>query len=246
MRRLRPGLVIGVTTVVPATLAAARLRRLPCLLYAAELRSPAGDVVTRVEERMATTVVACSTTAARQFHAARVVYPGIDDSEGPSREAARDALALPRDALVVATAGNLSHGRGQDVLIRAIADLDGDVLGLIAGAPHPRRRDLDYRAQLRRARRPARPRRARPPARPRPRRGEGLRRGGRGGEPDATRRRLRPRRNRGDRGPPTRRRFELRRGGGGRRRPRPARPARRLNRARLRSPSPPSGGAVCR
>ncbi len=148
MRRLRPGLVIGVTTVVPATLAAARLRRLPCLLYAAELRSPAGDVVTRVEERMATTVVACSTTAARQFHAARVVYPGIDDSEGPSREAARDALALPRDAWVVATAGNLSHGRGQDVLIRAIADLDGDVLGLIAGAPHPRRRDLDYRAQL--------------------------------------------------------------------------------------------------
>ena len=51
------------------------------------------------------------------------------------RGAARTALGLPRDAFVVAVLGRISGWKGQDVAIRALAQLDDDAVLLIAGQP---------------------------------------------------------------------------------------------------------------
>jgi glycosyltransferase involved in cell wall biosynthesis len=52
------------------------------------------------------------------------------------RAAARAALGLPQDAFVCAILGRISSWKGQDVLIRALAGLDG-ALALVAGDPWP-------------------------------------------------------------------------------------------------------------
>jgi glycosyltransferase involved in cell wall biosynthesis len=51
------------------------------------------------------------------------------------RTAARAALGLPADASVVAVLGRISGWKGQDVAIRALAQLDADWMLLIAGQP---------------------------------------------------------------------------------------------------------------
>ena len=53
----------------------------------------------------------------------------------PERGAARDALGLPPDAFVIAVLGRISGWKGQDVAIRALAQLDDDAVLLIAGQP---------------------------------------------------------------------------------------------------------------
>jgi glycosyltransferase involved in cell wall biosynthesis len=50
------------------------------------------------------------------------------------RAAARAALGLPQDAFVCAILGRISTWKGQDVLIRAVAEVDG-ALALVAGDP---------------------------------------------------------------------------------------------------------------
>jgi glycosyltransferase involved in cell wall biosynthesis len=51
------------------------------------------------------------------------------------RGAAREALGLPADAFVIAVLGRISGWKGQDVAIRALAQLDDDSVLLIAGQP---------------------------------------------------------------------------------------------------------------
>jgi glycosyltransferase involved in cell wall biosynthesis len=51
------------------------------------------------------------------------------------RGAAREALGLPADAFVIAVLGRISGWKGQDVAIRALAQLDEDCVLLIAGQP---------------------------------------------------------------------------------------------------------------
>ena len=51
------------------------------------------------------------------------------------RAAAREALGLPADAFVVAVLGRISGWKGQDVAIRALAQLADDSVLLIAGQP---------------------------------------------------------------------------------------------------------------
>ncbi len=63
------------------------------------------------------------------------------------RDVARAALGLPADAFVVTILGRISTWKGQDVLIRALAQLHGDdAIALVAGDPWPgeeaRLRDL--------------------------------------------------------------------------------------------------------
>jgi glycosyltransferase involved in cell wall biosynthesis len=48
---------------------------------------------------------------------------------------ARAALDLPREGLVVAVLGRISGWKGQDVLVRALAELPPDAHVLVAGAP---------------------------------------------------------------------------------------------------------------
>jgi glycosyltransferase involved in cell wall biosynthesis len=53
------------------------------------------------------------------------------------RAAARRALGLPADAFVCAILGRISTWKGQDMLIRALAELDDDSIALVAGDPWP-------------------------------------------------------------------------------------------------------------
>jgi glycosyltransferase involved in cell wall biosynthesis len=75
---------------------------------------------------------------------------GIDARRAPVGEA-RATLALPADAFVVAVLGRIAGWKGQDVLIRALAHLPGDVVALVAGAPWPgderRQRELEALAK---------------------------------------------------------------------------------------------------
>jgi glycosyltransferase involved in cell wall biosynthesis len=51
------------------------------------------------------------------------------------RDLARQTLGLPRDAFVIAVLGRISGWKGQDVAVRALAQLGGDSVLLIAGQP---------------------------------------------------------------------------------------------------------------
>jgi glycosyltransferase involved in cell wall biosynthesis len=55
--------------------------------------------------------------------------------ERADRAASRSALGLPADAFVFAVLGRISGWKGQDVAIRALAQMDGDTVLLIAGQP---------------------------------------------------------------------------------------------------------------
>lgn len=58
--------------------------------------------------------------------------PGAAD-----RAASRVALGLPPEAFVVAVLGRIAAWKGQDVLLRALAQLPADAVALVAGAPWP-------------------------------------------------------------------------------------------------------------
>jgi glycosyltransferase involved in cell wall biosynthesis len=68
--------------------------------------------------------------------AAFTIYDGLAVAPRRApRAAARKALGLPGDALVVAVLGRISGWKGQDVAIRALAHLPSDAVLLIAGQP---------------------------------------------------------------------------------------------------------------
>jgi glycosyltransferase involved in cell wall biosynthesis len=74
--------------------------------------------------------------------AARVLHDGLAVTpRRADRAAARAALALPADAVVVAVLGRVSGWKGQDVLVRALAEPSlryrADVVALVAGDPWP-------------------------------------------------------------------------------------------------------------
>ncbi|HEX2085212.1 MAG TPA: glycosyltransferase family 4 protein [Solirubrobacteraceae bacterium] len=166
LRRERPDLAIVATTTLPALILAARLERVPTIVYATELyrqgsrgdvlRAAAGRAMMRVNARLASVTVASSRTVARTIAMPRrtiVAYPSIDPAlaEGDA-DAFRRRHGLPADGPCLATLGNIARGRGQDVAIRALADLRRDHPGaylVIAGEPHPRPRDRGFAVELR-------------------------------------------------------------------------------------------------
>jgi glycosyltransferase involved in cell wall biosynthesis len=83
-----------------------------------------------------------SAATARQFTVrARVVYDGLatQPPRAPRAEA-RAALGLPDDRPVVAVVGRISDWKGQDVLVRALAEpilRERRVIGVLAGEPWP-------------------------------------------------------------------------------------------------------------
>ncbi|HEY0633504.1 MAG TPA: glycosyltransferase family 4 protein [Thermoleophilaceae bacterium] len=168
LRRRRPDLVVAVTTVLPAVLIAARLEKIPSVVYAAELYEQRwkgapplrlwGALLARATAALSDGVVSCSAAVARQFPARpsrphAVAYPpiGREYAEGDrARGRARYGLAEEDFCLVVV--GNLGRGRGQDVAIRALPLIrrhHPSARLLIVGAAHPRPADLAYAAELR-------------------------------------------------------------------------------------------------
>jgi glycosyltransferase involved in cell wall biosynthesis len=163
IRRTRPALVVAVTTMLPALLLAARAERVPRLVYAAEL-APRGDVVRRVSgaallrltRALADGLVCCSEAVAAQFEGPDappigVAYPPIAAGGAGDGEGLRARLGIEPSAPCVAVVGNISHGRGQDVLVRALPSVRArlpELRVLVVGDPHPRTADVAYRDEL--------------------------------------------------------------------------------------------------
>ncbi len=167
IRDRRPDLVVVVTSMLPAASIAAAFERVPTLIYCGELfdrgygtgpiRAIAGRGLAALTGRLADGIVACSEAVAMQFAGSapsvlEVVYPPISDGygagDGPGFRA-RHGIAA--DAPLLATAGYLTEGRGQDTLIRAmpavLAAAPRSRL-VIAGEPFPRPQDHAYRRYL--------------------------------------------------------------------------------------------------
>jgi D-inositol-3-phosphate glycosyltransferase len=151
--------------MLPALLVAARAERVPRLVYAAELvptgpglgRRIGGVALLRLSRSLADGLVCCSETVAAQFRAPgappiAVAYPPIGPDGKPGDGAAlRARLGIAPGAPCVAVIGNISRGRGQDVLVRALPSLRArlpELRALVVGDPHPRTADVAYRDEL--------------------------------------------------------------------------------------------------
>lgn len=163
IRRAEPDLVVCATAMLPAVLVAARAERVPSLLHAAEIlsagRSPArrlaGRALVRAAGCAAAGVAACSETVAAQYGGrAAVVPPPIPDAfAGGDGDAFRKRHGIPDGVPLLVCAGSLSAGRGQDVLLAALALLrsahPSAHLALL-GVAFPREVDRAYEQDLRR------------------------------------------------------------------------------------------------
>jgi glycosyltransferase involved in cell wall biosynthesis len=166
LRMARPDVVLVATTTVPSAALAARLERVPVIVYAAEILSGdsgrsvagarAGRLLISLMRRLATGVLACSRAAARQFERraadVTVAYPPIRDAyaDGDGR-GFRAANEIPAGEPLVVCVGSITRGRGQDVLIRALAALPtrlASVRCAFVGSPFPRDKDLSFRDAL--------------------------------------------------------------------------------------------------
>lgn len=167
IRERRPTMIVAVTSMLPAVTIAARLERVPVLVYCGELfdrgygvgpvRALAGRELARLTGRLASGLIACSQVVARQFDqlppgTVEVVYPPHDDryrrGDGGT---IRDRYGIAPGAPCLVSVGYLTEGRGQDVLIRAMPEIleaFPDAHYLIVGDPFPRPQDLAYRQYL--------------------------------------------------------------------------------------------------
>jgi glycosyltransferase involved in cell wall biosynthesis len=143
-------LVHSNTSVVLGGAAAAALARVPHVWHVREIYSRFGRAwpAYRTLLGRAAALPCVSAAAAVQFESAgrartrvRVIHDGlaVDPRRAPSSEA-RAALGLPADAPVVAVLGRISDWKGQDVLVRALAEpplASVGAIGVIAGDAWP-------------------------------------------------------------------------------------------------------------
>ena len=166
LREQRADLVLVATTRLPALALGARLEGVPAIVYASELyrqgrrgdavRSRAGRALVRLNARFATVTVAASRTVAAQLPAAArpvVAYPSIEPAVAEGDGAAfRREHRLQDASPLLLTLGNITVGRGQDVAIRALAELRREhprAALAVGGEPHPTPADQAYAARLR-------------------------------------------------------------------------------------------------
>jgi glycosyltransferase involved in cell wall biosynthesis len=167
LRRSRPDVVVIATAVLPAALIAARLERVPSVVYVGEIldrtfgrnaaRVAGGAILRELTQRLASALVCCSHTAASQFerHGGAIVvtvYPGVNGGL-PAGDGSRFRASANGDGPCLAVVGNITPGRGQDLVIRALPELRRDLGGvrcLIAGVPLQRPIDIAFRPQLER------------------------------------------------------------------------------------------------
>jgi glycosyltransferase involved in cell wall biosynthesis len=164
-RRFKPDLVVVTSIMVPAAGLAARRQGIPVIVHASELlngeRLPSrtkratARALLKNTAGPATMVIACSDLVAAQFGQADVrvetVYPPIADRGPGDREGFRRRFGVTGERPCIAMAGNITRGRGQDLLLRAMPLVRAQLPGahcLIAGDPFDRQRDLDYRLRL--------------------------------------------------------------------------------------------------
>ena len=168
IRERRPELVISVTTMLPAVPIAARLERVPALVYCGELfdrgfrggalRALASRALAVLTSRLAAVIIACSETVAGQF----IEASSTDRDRLPAGRrallrtatapACASASGSTAEAPVLASVGYLTEGRGQDVLAAGDAgDPRAAARARATCSPatrFPRPQDLAYRDRL--------------------------------------------------------------------------------------------------
>jgi glycosyltransferase involved in cell wall biosynthesis len=154
IRRRRVALVHSNTSVVLGGAAAARLAGIPHIWHVREIYARYG-VAWPLHRRLlasADALPCVSAATAAQFHAgARVSVIGdglaVDVHRAP-RASARSALGLPTDRPVIAVLGRISDWKGQDLLVRALAQpalRERGAIALIAGDAWPGAEDRTAR-----------------------------------------------------------------------------------------------------
>ena len=166
IRVQRADLVVVVTAMLPAALIAAGREHVPAVVYCGEIFEQRGmsrsqlvsrRALARLFGNRAAGIAAGSKLVARQFEGMRcpvveVVYPPVGEEYGwGDGVAARARLGIDPDAPLVVALGSISAGRGQDVLVRAIAEarrVHPEIRCVIAGAPFDRAADREFAARV--------------------------------------------------------------------------------------------------
>jgi glycosyltransferase involved in cell wall biosynthesis len=165
IRSSRPEMVIGITAMLPTVMLAADREGVSGLLHADEvlvtgrsaMRRRAGRILARSTGGAASAIAACSETVAAQYRfaglRAEVIHPPIPDAfTGGDGPGFRRRNRIPADAPLVLCVGNISEGRGQDILIEAIIHLWKRFPRLrcaLVGEAFRRAPDLAYQRRLR-------------------------------------------------------------------------------------------------
>jgi glycosyltransferase involved in cell wall biosynthesis len=146
IRRRQITLVHSNTSIVLGGAAAARLARVPHVWHVREIYSRFLRIWPAYRRLLlsAAALPCVSEATAAQFggdRRARVIYDGLAiDARRTPRAQARAALGLDPAAPVIAVLGRISDWKGQDLLVRALAEpplRDRGAIGLLAGEAWP-------------------------------------------------------------------------------------------------------------
>ena len=166
IRDRRANAVVVVTAMLPAALLAARREGVPAIVYSGEIFEQRGmgrgqlaarRALRRLTGRLAAGIATGSKLVAAQFEGSRcrnvrAVYPPVGARyAGGDPGVARERHRIPGSAPLVVAAGAITEGRGQDLLVGAIAAVRAshpEVRCLIAGAPFERAADLAFADRL--------------------------------------------------------------------------------------------------
>ena len=148
-------LVHSNTSVIPGAAAAAALARVPHICHIREDYSRFGKVWPIYRQyllRSAAALSCVSRATARQFGSdakATVVHDGLAGrATRMEASAARQQLGVPENQPAIAVVGRISDWKGQDVLIRALAQPElSNAIGIIAGEAWPGAEDRLARVQ---------------------------------------------------------------------------------------------------
>jgi glycosyltransferase involved in cell wall biosynthesis len=138
-RKREVALVHTNTSVTLGGAAAARVAGLPHVWHVREIYAGFDRWFPAYRRLLltATSLPCVSRATCEQFDGAPqafVLHDGLAyDPERIDRAAARAELGLPAEGFVVAVLGRISGWKGQDVLVRALAQLPDDAHGLVAG-----------------------------------------------------------------------------------------------------------------
>jgi glycosyltransferase involved in cell wall biosynthesis len=146
VRHRQVALVHSNTSVVLGGAAAAAVGRIPHVWHVREIYSRFGRLWPRYRSVLSTAAAlpCVSEPTAAQFRPgdpARVIHDGLAfEPRRAPREAARGALGIDASAPVIAVLGRISDWKGQDVLVRALAQphlRERGTVGLVAGEAWP-------------------------------------------------------------------------------------------------------------
>jgi N-acetylglucosaminyl-diphospho-decaprenol L-rhamnosyltransferase len=169
IRREAPRAVIVVTTNLPGAVLAARSARTPVIVYAAELHREAAAArgvahraaaaaLVAFTARSADAVVACSKSVLAEIAQAgpkgvlELAHPPVTaDVRDGEASRFRERAGLSEDLPVLLAVGNVTRGRGQDVLVAAAKLVEreaGPVQVVVAGPCFSRPKDEAFRDEL--------------------------------------------------------------------------------------------------